>query len=68
MPCETSAYDWSNVRKHLFSLQAMYIFAGKQHFFALDPDIVIRIDKLIQQADENVVTANSLRAANAHQE
>lgn len=58
---ETSAYDWSNVRKHLFSLQTMYIFAGKQHFFVLDPDVVVRIDKLIQQADTNIATAIALR-------
>jgi hypothetical protein len=58
---ETSAYDWNNVRKHLFSLQTMYIFAGKQQFFTIDPAIIVRLDKLIQQADANITKANSLK-------
>lgn len=44
-------YDWSNARKSLFALQTMYIFAGKQKFLKLDPDIVIRIDRLLEKID-----------------
>ncbi len=47
-------YDWSNARKNLFSLQTMYIFAGKQKFLELDPEIVVKIDKLLNEVDASI--------------
>ena len=50
-------YDWSNARKSLFSLQTMYVFAGKQKFLELDPEIVVKIDELIQMVDTGIKTS-----------
>ena len=60
---ETSSYDWSNARKHLFSLQSMYIFATKQKFLAIEPQLIVRIDNLIQQIDTNIAVGNAAKAS-----
>lgn len=51
---EAAEYDWSNSRKSIFALQTMYIFAGKQKFLELDPDIVVRIDKILEKIDSSI--------------
>lgn len=64
---ETSSYDWSNARKHLFSLQSMYIFATKQKFLTIEPELIVRIDKLIQQIDTSIAAANAAKASSTLQ-
>jgi hypothetical protein len=51
---ETSLYDWNNARKNLFSLQSMYTFAAKQKFFELEPEIIVKIDDLLEMIDEKI--------------
>jgi hypothetical protein len=51
---ETGQYDWSNARKNLFALQAMYTFAAKQKFFELEPEVVVKIDSLLEQIDKKL--------------
>lgn len=48
-------YEWSNVRKQASGLKAMYRFAGKQKFIDLDPEIMVRLDKLLTEIDKKVV-------------
>lgn len=50
-------YDWSNARKSLFALQTMYIFAGKQKFVQLDPEIIVKIDELLKKIDSGTETS-----------
>lgn len=54
---EGAEYDWNSARKNLFALQTMYIFAGKQKFLDLDPDIIIKIDKLLAKVDESIAVS-----------
>ncbi len=51
---DTSQYDWNNTRKNLFTLQAMYTFAAKQKFLELEPEIVVKIDGLLEEIDEKI--------------
>jgi len=44
---EYADYDWSNAKKHLFTLQTLYLFSHKQKLFDLDPEIVMLLDELI---------------------
>lgn len=44
-------YDWANVRRHLFSLKTMYRFAARQKFITVEPDIMLSLDKLIDEAE-----------------
>ncbi len=39
-------YDWNSARKDLNSLKTMYRFAGRQKFIELEPEVMIRFDKL----------------------
>lgn len=55
---EHTEQDWDSVRKNLFSLQSIYIFAGKQHFLELDPDVVVIIDRMIKEVDERLSIAS----------
>jgi site-specific recombinase XerD len=45
-------YDWGASRKHLFALKTMYRFACRQKYIDLDPEMMARIDKLLQQVSE----------------
>jgi hypothetical protein len=56
---ETSGYDWNNARKHLFSLQTMYIFAAKQQLLAMDPELIVKIDNLFKQIDANIASSQA---------
>ena len=49
----THEYDWGNVRKHALSLKTLYRFAHKQDFVTVDPDIMVRIDKLLKDIDKS---------------
>ncbi len=48
---EMSEYDWNNARKNIFSLQSMYIFATKQKFIELEPEIIVKLDKLLKEIE-----------------
>jgi hypothetical protein len=64
----TSVYDWSSVRKNLFSLQAMYIFAGKQKFLDIDPEMVVKVDTIIEKVDANILLSKQAAEENKRQE
>lgn len=49
---ESREYDWNSARKYLFALQTVYRFACKQGFLELDPNMMVRMDKLIGQIDD----------------
>jgi predicted ATP-binding protein involved in virulence len=54
---EASLFDWNNARKNLFSLQSMYTFAGKQKFLELEPDVIVRIDDMLEEIDKRITEA-----------
>jgi hypothetical protein len=45
-------YDWNSARKSLFAMQTMYLFACKQSYLDIEPEWVVRIDKLLQKFDD----------------
>lgn len=47
-------YEWNNARKNVVAMRVMYIFAGKQSFTATDPDIVLRLDRLVKDIDVEI--------------
>ncbi len=47
-------YDWTYAKKFLSGLKGIYIFSGKQSFIELDPQIVVRMDKLSKIFDEQI--------------
>ncbi len=51
---EAGLHDWSITRKNLFSLQSMYTFAAKQKFFELEPEIIVKIDGLLEEIDKKI--------------
>lgn len=53
----TREYDWGTARKHLFALQTVYRFACKQGQLEMEPQMMVRIDKLIQQIDSEIEVA-----------
>lgn len=65
---DTAEYDWNNARKSLFGLQTMYIFATKKHFLELEPELVVRIDKLIAKIDEGIEKSHEEAEQNATKE
>ena len=40
-------FDWAQTNKQLFALKTMYRFAGRQRFFKIDPEAMLKIDKMI---------------------
>ena len=40
-------YDWGQARRSASALKTMYRFAGRQKFVELDPNIMVRLDKII---------------------
>lgn len=48
-------YDWNGARKNLFAVQTMYIFATKQKLLELEPEMVVRIDRLIESVDSELI-------------
>lgn len=51
---EINQYDWNNARKNLFSLQSMYTFAAKQKFLELEPEIIVKIDGLLEEINKKI--------------
>lgn len=47
----SSEYDWGYARRSAGSAKTMYRFAGRQKFIDLDPGVMVRIDKVIDQID-----------------
>ena len=44
-------FDCINAHKHLNTLKSMYVFASKQDMTELDPELVVKIEKLIKEID-----------------
>ncbi|HSX29709.1 MAG TPA: hypothetical protein VLE73_04080 [Candidatus Saccharimonadales bacterium] len=44
-------FDCVNAQKYLNTVKAMYIFAAKQGMTELDPELVVKIDKLVAETD-----------------
>jgi len=53
---DAAEYDWNNARKNLFALRTMYVFAHKQKFISLNPEIVVKIDALLASIDGEIAT------------
>lgn len=51
---EAAEYDWNNARKNLFALRTVYTFAHKQRFISLEPEIVVKIDKLLADIESEI--------------
>ena len=47
-------YDWSNARKYISGVKAIYRFIGDQGFVKIDPDIMLKIEAVITQIDKEV--------------
>lgn len=47
----TAQFEWVNARKQAVALKAIYRFAGRQKFIVLEPEVMVRLDKLIEQID-----------------
>ncbi|HTB48483.1 MAG TPA: hypothetical protein VK712_00175, partial [Verrucomicrobiae bacterium] len=56
-------YEWSNARKNANSFRTLYIFATKQNYIELEPEIVVRIDTLVRQIDDQSQQAQKLAEA-----
>ena len=52
---QSTEYECINARKHLNTLKSMYIFASKQTFIELDPELVVRIDNVVKAIDTELV-------------
>lgn len=58
-------FDWAQARKQLFALKTMYRFAGRQHFFKIEPDIMLKLDKMIAIVEaENAKAVEQTAKAN----
>jgi hypothetical protein len=51
---EASMHDLNNARKNLFALQAMYIFAAKQNFLSIEPELIVEIDEILAEIDKRI--------------
>ncbi len=49
-----SEYDWNSARKDLNSLKTMYRFAGRQKFIELEPEMMVRFNKLQKLIDAEI--------------
>lgn len=47
-------YDWGNTKRSAGSLKTMYRFAGRQGFIELEPEIMVRLNKLIELIDVEI--------------
>ena len=48
---QSAEFDCINARKNLNTLKSMYIFASRQGMTELDPELVVRIDKVVKVID-----------------
>ncbi len=51
----SAQYDWANSRKYAAALKTMYRFVGRQKFIKLDPEIMVRLEKLVQDIDKEII-------------
>jgi hypothetical protein len=56
-------YDFGNARKYASSLKGIYRFASRQHFFELEPEVMVKINRLIALIDEELTNAHKLTEA-----
>lgn len=52
-----AVYEWNNVRKTSSSLKTMYRFACKQKFIELEPEIMVKLGKLIALSEAEIKKA-----------
>lgn len=58
-------YEWANASKHGTALRTLYIFAARQKFIDLDPNIVVKLDKLLQEINhQSQLVKKRITAAN----
>jgi hypothetical protein len=50
-------FDWINVRKNAAALLTVYRFAGRQKFIELEPEIMVRITKMLTKVDTIIAEA-----------
>jgi hypothetical protein len=50
-------YEWNNAKKHMSGLLSMYLFAGRRRFLRLDPEVVVKIEGLIETIQTNIDAA-----------
>jgi hypothetical protein len=63
----TTEFEWGESRKYIASLKTIYRFAGKQGFFELDPNMMVRFDKLMSDIDDKIAAAyDQTEADNKH--
>ncbi len=48
-------HDWANFRKMAGTVKTVYRFAARQNFVELNPDVMVRLDKLLDAIDERIV-------------
>lgn len=52
MTPEYNRYDWDQARRHFFAMQSLYLVAGKRKMLELDPEMVIKLDRLLKVITE----------------
>ncbi len=48
---QSAEHDCINGRKTLMTLRTLYVFVSKRGMCKLDPELIVRIDKLVDQID-----------------
>lgn len=56
-------YEWSNAHKNANALRTSYLFATKQEYIDLDPEIIVKIDDLMRCIKEQSKEAAKLAEA-----
>ena len=53
-------YDLDMAHKYANALRTLYVFAGKQNFINIDPDVVVKLDRLMKrfEAEADVAKGN----------
>lgn len=57
-------FDWGNVRRSAGALKTMYRFACRQKFIELEPEIMVRLSKLMKRIEAEVTKAYKQTEAN----
>ncbi len=52
-----AAFEWNSARKYIFAMQTEYMFAGKQKLLDTEPEIMKRIDNLLQEVDTQLAAS-----------
>lgn len=53
-----SEYEWNTAKKQLAGLLAMYLFAGRRHFVVLDPEVVMKLESLLDVVDTEILSSH----------